>query len=100
MPAKKVFPYDHPGKFAAAPPSGVDREAVIEQLADLLNNEGCSCAGTPEHPCPRCIVSIEQARELLIKAGWEHELAAARAVPEAKPAARPLPVTDAELTED
>lgn len=39
-----------------------DLERVVK---DLLNNETCSCAGTRAHPCPRCEVSLANARYVL-----------------------------------
>jgi len=47
------------------PVPAVDRKALALQLQDLLNNAECPCAGTPDFPCSRCSVSLEQSRELL-----------------------------------
>jgi hypothetical protein len=43
---------------------------AAEILDDILINEACSCAIYP-HPCPRCKVTLDEAREFLVSIGYQ-----------------------------
>lgn len=51
-------------ELLAASPTGYT-ESLEELLKDFLINEECSCLRLHQHPCPRCSVTIKQAREAL-----------------------------------
>jgi hypothetical protein len=40
---------------------------LIEHLDDMLINEHCACLKLGGHPCPRCVVSINQSTELVAR---------------------------------
>lgn len=42
-----------------------ERDALREKLQDLLNNELCTCQRFQNTPCPRCLVSISEAKAAL-----------------------------------
>lgn len=46
-------------------------ERAIEAIQEFLANEGCSCFEIGQHPCDRCIITINDARTLLRDFGIE-----------------------------
>lgn len=42
---------------------------AVETIDEFLINEGCSCVRTGDHPCPRCVITIDEARALLRELG-------------------------------
>jgi hypothetical protein len=59
------------GAMPQAQPEGLVGEAA-EILDDMLINEECGCAkGKYTRPCPRCKVTLDEAREFLQRIGYQ-----------------------------
>lgn len=48
-------------------------EKALPELREFLINERCSCIGTADHPCPRCLITINDVRELLTSLGIQND---------------------------